>query len=428
MEREGSAVMQATSGDAVPDMQVRPLKILFFPFTYVLAHVGRTVAIAKALRARGHEAVFAGELPEHPQSKLRIAREAGFRIVHVKEPNHPWAWEHFHDHGILGAAYCIARINRWAPLHEIVGDIARVTAEERPDIVVGDASIGVSTAAHIHGLPAVLVMNGYNSHFYRRDRPYRYAIKTWDMLTLARRRARVYRKYGVPPVDALSLLGAVPILSPDLEEFHPEHPEFPFWRAIGPLNVEVDSPLPPWFGELDDGTPNVYITMGSTGLLDGFLRRAYPALGGTPCRYLVTTAGQARPETIAAAPENFRFSEYAPGSKLLEHSKAMIFHGGNGSMYQALAAGVPMVALPAQLEQRLCARIPVQHGFGLCLSARHSTGTQIWAATERLMGEASFKQRAMHFQDRVRKTQATDTAARIIEEEAVRGVPAGAGL
>ena len=91
--------------------------------------------------------------------------------------------------------------------------------------------------------------------------------------------------------------------------------------------------------------------MDRPGLLDPLLQRSYPALAKTSYRFIVTTSGQVSEATMVAAPPNFRFARHAPGSKLLERSAALVFHGGNGTMYQALAAGVPMLALPSHLEQ-----------------------------------------------------------------------------
>lgn len=89
-----------------------------------------------------------------------------------------------------------------------------------------------------------------------------------------------------------------------------------------------------------------------------------------PYRFVVTTANQVSEETARMAPANFRLCTYAPGSKLLEKCRAMIFHGGNGSMYQVLAAGVPMLALPSHQEQGLITNFAVDRGYCIRMHAR----------------------------------------------------------
>lgn len=391
-----------------------PLKIVMFPLSWVLAHVGRTVMIAKELRARGHQVVFAGHDPNHPSSRLSHAIKEGFRTVHVKEPDWPWAWDRFQNRGILVTAMDALRSQSWAPLDQITEDTIRVAREEQADLIVGDSSIGVTTAGYILGIPAAGILNTYNNHFFRPWCVYRGGIRAANLLLWSRIRKRVYEKHGVRPVDAIELLKTTPLLSPDLPEIHPAHDAYPNWLPIGPLVSEPPFPLPDWYDELSDGQTNVYITMGSTGLLEPILRRCYPALGEAPYRFIVTTGGQVSEEGMAMAPPNFRFVKYAPGSKLLEHCSAMVFHGGNGTMYQALGAGVPMLALPSHLEQLVGSRVLKREGFGMLGAARWITGRQLLKKIDLLVHDTRYRTNAWRFRHAVLHSNAASKAADIL--------------
>ncbi len=406
----------------------RPYKFVIFPLSWVMAHVGRTVEIAKVLRARGHEVVFAGEDGEHPKSRLGHAAAAGFPVVHVREPAWHWAWERFHERGGAVGLYDFCTSQRWAPLDEIVEDIIRVCREQQPDMIIGDSSVGVSTAGHILKLPAAGVMNAYNSFFFKPWSFWKFFLQNWDRFRFAPYRKRVYRNHGVPYVNAIELLRTIPLLSPDLPAFHQPGVDHPNWVAVGPILSEPPCDLPEWFGELNDGTPNVYITMGSTGLLEPLLRRCYDALGKAPYRFVVTTAGQVSEEGMALAPGNFRFARYAPGSRILEHCAAMVFHGGNGTLYQALAAGVPMVALPSHLEQKACLRIPLREGFVIQRKARKITGDQLVAAIDEVVNTPSYRDRAQRHGADVREARGAEKAADIILNTVRNGVPVGANF
>lgn len=401
------------------------LKILIFPLSSVLAHVGRTVEIGKALRKRGHEVVFAGANPEITGSHLHYASDAGFRRVRVLEPDWQWAWRRFHDYGAMAGVWDFLTHQKWAPLDTILEDMIRVVNAEQPDLILGDASIGVSTVGHILGLPAAGILNSYNLEFFRPWSFYRGLIRACNRWKWAPIRARVYRRFGVTPVNAIELLEATPLLSPDLAVFHDPRDTYPNWRPIGPLAFETPAPLPDWFEELDDGRTNVYITMGSTGLLDPLLRRSYAALGQSPYRFIVTTGGQVSAETIAHAPANFRFAYHAPGSAILRRSAAMVFHGGNGSMYQALAAGVPMLALPSHLEQHASIAAGLREGFARCHSARRISGRQLLDEIETLLTERAYRANAWRFQEAVRGANAAATAASLLEEHARQVVEHG---
>lgn len=396
----------------------RRLKFILFPLGWLLAHVGRQVEIGKVLRARGHEVVFAGDDPSHPRSKLGMAQDAGFRVIYAREPDHPYAWDRFVKRGWLITVWDLWRHQEWAPLDKILEGHVELIRRERPDLVVGDGTISVSTAAHITGVPAAGVMNAYAARFLARTSIFMPMIHIWDALHLSRLRKRVYRKYNRKPVRALRILREIPLISPDLPGLYEEPKGWANWHTVGPLISTPESPMPEWFDELDDGRPNVYITMGSTGLLDAFLRRTYEALGRAAYRFVVTTAGQVSAETIRMAPANFRIAKYAPGGRILEKSRALVFHGGNGTMYQGLAAGAPMIALPSHLEQNICAKIVVRNGFGLRLSPRRVRGDKLVAALERVIREPGFRASAERLGAEVRAGSGAARAADILEAAA----------
>lgn len=394
----------------------------------MLAHTSRCIEIAKELRARGHEVIFAGEDADHPRSKLRLVREHGFRLVHVREPYQPYGWDRFEKYGFIVSGWDLLRLRNWVPLEEIIESHVGVVRRERPDIIVGDASICASTAAYIEGIPAAGIMNGYASYFLTPQYPFHAALQLYDRLHLARIRRRAFRRFGKRPVNALRLLRSIPLISPDLEGLYENPRYFPHFHTVGPIYAEHPAPIPKWFDELADGRTNVYITMGSTGFLDGFLRRTYETLAKLPYRFVVTTAGQVGPETCARAPKNFRLCEYAPGSQLLKRCSALIFHGGNGTMYQALEAGVPMIALPSHLEQDVITRIGVNNGFCIRMRARAFRADELVRNLRAIVDDPKYREAAERFTLPVRSANGAARAADLLEQWARDGKPAGWNL
>ncbi|MCL4693288.1 MAG: hypothetical protein KJ060_12365 [Candidatus Hydrogenedentes bacterium] len=404
------------------------MKFIFFPLGYVLAHTSRCLEIAKVLRARGHQVIFAGDDPQHPRSKLGLVRKAGFRLERVREPFHPYGWDRFEKYGWTASALDLHTLHKWVPLQEIIEDQVELIRREEPDLVIGDASISASTSAYITATPAACIMNAYASHFLSPQSAFHPLARLYDRLILAPIRKRVYDRYSVEPVNALQLLRSIPLVSPDLPELYEAPSYFPHFQTVGPIRTEVPSPLPDWVDELDDGTPNVYITMGSTGFLDDFLQRVYAVLKDAPYRFVVTTGGQARDETIRKAPPNFRITDYAPGLEILKRSKALIFHGGNGTMYQALQAGVPMIALPSHLEQDVITKVGVRHGFCIKMRARRVSARKLLRNLERLMSDSSYVEAARGFSKAVKNADGAAAAAGVLERLAREGSPAGSRL
>ena len=91
------------------------------------------------------------------------------------------------------------------------------------------------------------------------------------------------------------------------------------------------------------------------------LRRVVAGLGELGVRGLVTTGPAVDPADIEAPP-NVSVVRSAPHSVVLEHAAAVVTHAGHGTLIKALAAGVPVVALPMGRDQLdNAARLEVAH-------------------------------------------------------------------
>lgn len=395
------------------------MKLIFFPNGWVLAHVSRMVEVAKELRAAGHEVLFAGE-HRHPRSYLHTCEKDGFQTLHCMEFDWPYIWDRFLKYGPWLAPWDVLNHQKFAPLDGILDAQVRLIQQEKPDMVVCDGTFSITSAAHITGVPAVGIMNAYYMHFYRPGSIFRPLINIWDRFHLAPIRNRVFRKYGCEPTDAKHLFWSSRVISPGLEEFDAYIRDYPHWEAVGPIWGKLPTERPEWIDGLTEGGPNVYITFGSTGDLGRFLRRNFALLGQMPYRFIVTTGGQVDQATKDQAPANFLFADYAPGDELLKHCTALIFHGGNGTMYQALAAGVPMVALPHTLEQDINARLCESHGFGIRMKPGQAAGERLRSALERIIGEPTYREAAGHYSRRIQASPGERRAAEVILEVAAR--------
>ncbi|MCF6286791.1 MAG: hypothetical protein L3K26_16615, partial [Candidatus Hydrogenedentes bacterium] len=97
------------------------MKFIFFPNGWVLAHVSRMVEVAKVLRERGHEVLFAGE-HEHPRSYLHTSRKDGFETVQCMEFDWPYIWDRFLKYGPWLAPWDVLNHQKFAPLDRILDD------------------------------------------------------------------------------------------------------------------------------------------------------------------------------------------------------------------------------------------------------------------------------------------------------------------
>ena len=196
---------------------------------------------------------------------------------------------------------------------------------------------------------------------------------------------------------------------------------FEYEQYSPPANVRVVGPRlddPVWAGDWtppagDD--PLVLVGMSSTYMDHAeVLQRAATALGKLPVRGLVTT-GPAVPVDSIDAPGNVTVVERAPHWEVLCHAGAVVTHAGHGTVIKALAAGVPVVALPLGRDQLDNAARVAHHGAGLRLKPKASSDA-IARAVRRVLEEPSFATGARRLADAIAVETAEDRAVNELEE------------
>jgi UDP:flavonoid glycosyltransferase YjiC (YdhE family) len=163
-----------------------------------------------------------------------------------------------------------------------------------------------------------------------------------------------------------------------------EHPAEP-----GPAGVQrfrepdgpPPAPLPDWWDGASE--PLVYVTFGSVApqrddVFPGLYRAAIDALAPLPVRVLVTTGRDREPAELGAPPTNVHVARWVAQASVMPHARAMVSHGGTGTMRAGLASGVPQVVLPLFADQpdnaervaALRAGVAVEKADGLAAAVR----------------------------------------------------------
>jgi MGT family glycosyltransferase len=170
---------------------------------------------------------------------------------------------------------------------------------------------------------------------------------------------------------------------------------------VGPVLDEPDwiadatweSPFAP-----DDTRPLVLLSLSST-FQDqkAVLQTAIDALGRLDVRALVTL-GPAMAEELLTCADNVRLVSSAPHSLVFPHVSVFISHCGHGSLMRALAAGVPIVALPMGRDQDANATRLVTRG----IAARpRKTAKRIAQAVTQILEDDSYREAAMAMREHV---------------------------
>lgn len=94
---------------------------------------------------------------------------------------------------------------------------------------------------------------------------------------------------------------------------------------------------------------------------------------------MIVTLGDASPDGLPGA-ANARCERFVPHGPVLRRAAAVVCHGGMGISEKAIAAGVPLVAVPFGRDQPEVARRLVGSGAGVSLSARRLSPPRLRAA------------------------------------------------
>jgi UDP:flavonoid glycosyltransferase YjiC (YdhE family) len=115
--------------------------------------------------------------------------------------------------------------------------------------------------------------------------------------------------------------------------------------------------------------PLLYLTLGSiTGGLDTAapaFRRAIEAVEGLGVQVLVTTGHGFNRQLLGPLPEDVYVEPWVPQESVFPYATAVLCHGGSGTTYGALAAGLPIVFVPMFADQRTNARLIAVAGAGI---------------------------------------------------------------
>lgn len=282
-----------------------------------------------------------------------------------------------------------------ATLRRYAQNDLRLLGRHRPDLVIGDFRLSLSVSARRARVPYAAIANAHWSPAGG-PRPWiRPVLSGWNWLPSAvldvvgRAAWPLVERLHAAPLNRLRRENGMAPLKPDLRWIYTEadhvlyadppalYPDLRcpdrhrFLGAVlwSPVRNPAPGPRPGREGE------RVYIALGSSGSpgsLDPLLR----ALAEWPCTAVVSTAG-------GPAPSGFPWAQFAPywdGGGQSAGARLVVCNGGAGAVHQALAVGVPVLAVCRNLDQLLCMRAVEAAGAGRVLREDRLTVQRIKAA------------------------------------------------
>jgi len=391
------------------------MKILFTTLR-TTSHFLPLVPFLQACRRRGHEVAVAA--PVDLADKVAATGAAFF------------AFGHPGDAGL-------------GPLWARIGSLPE---EERVAVVIGELFAGACAGAALPGLLET-VQRFQPSIIVRESQEYA-AVIVGDKLriphvrvaiTAASRDAELlsyavpwiekHREvFGAPPDPGGASIANEPVLTLFPTAFgapqfaHAEFLRFRAPRAAAP-------PLPDWWPG-GAGDPFVYVTLGTVaGSMDAvrdMYRTVLAALAGLPLRVLFTVGAALPVESLGDVPANVHVERFVPQDDVLPHARAVLCHGGSGTVLGALAAGVPLVVVPMFADQPDNAARVADAGAGIAVPQHGARPEDLRQALLRVLAEDSFRASARTIASEMDALPPVDEAGLALERLADRPSPARA--
>ncbi len=409
-------------------------------------HVNPNVAVAHALRERGHEvAVYTGE-----DGRATIEREGfavfGFRKVAA-------AWEPVLElerraagrRGQLRAQASAFRDWLLGTVPAQIADLEPIIEHWEPDVIVAEPALlgPIAVLWEKTGIPVAALATFMGPLIPGPDAPIAFNLGLPPARTRAARAGKALADRVVDGVAAglrrrLDDIRAANGLGPlgcSLNAHTAKLPlylvgnvrELDYGRHDLPSSVRYVGPCtwqPPQdvdasarLAGIPSARPWVHVTEGTSNAGRPFLLDAAArGLAGRPLEALMTT-GHRDPAALGlgAPAQNIHVSDFLNHAELLPRCAAIVTTGGAGTVLAAARAGVPQLVVPNTWDQPDNARRVVEAGVGLTLSKRRCTPARLRAAVEELLGDDVLRRRARQLGEQLRRTRGPERAAELLE-------------
>jgi hypothetical protein len=191
---------------------------------------------------------------------------------------------------------------------------------------------------------------------------------------------------AAPALEQHRGLAAALRSSPYLSRFPASLDPSPFERTLRFREpAETSAPLPDWWG--GSGAPLIYATFGTVlghmSMAADVYRTLLAAVQETQARVLLTVGSRFDPAALGAVPAHVHVEAWLDQVRVLEHADVVVCHGGSGTAFGSLAAGVPLVVVPMFADQFENARRIAAAGAGVVVEDATDDGRRPiggWAA------------------------------------------------
>lgn len=382
-------------------------------------HLHPLVPFARAWVAAGHQAAFATAPLFCP-----AVEAMGFEALPA---GLDYLWERAEDYfpegrdaaqAGRGLEWAMRHVNYGEALGPMVRDLLELVEQWRPDVMVHDVvEMGAVIAGELRGIP---VASGTWGVGPQDDWGFD-AGDAWN-----RRRA----EYGLPPdqdgaaaARCLVLTAAPPSWAAlrGGRRLTTHHFRVPFTDA------REGDVVPDWLTR-PGRRPRVYATVGTVyNFVERLFAKIMLALEELPVDVLMTVGRNIDPRALGAAPDNVAIERYVPQSLAFAHVDLVLSHAGYGTVFGALAHGLPMVLMSLGADHPLNAERAVALGAAQIIPPRRLDVATIRTTVENALQTPSLRRRSESVREEISSLPPVEDSVALLERLARERAPILAG-
>jgi MGT family glycosyltransferase len=346
-------------------------------------HVNPTIAVADALRARGHDVAWVG----HPR-RVRPLLPKDATLIALDDGVSDEVWR-----PVLDRARAVRGLESFQFLwEEVLIPLARgmmpgvehAIRETRPDVVVVDPQAlgGALACRKTNARWATLATTSASVIDPFADLP---KVREW----MQQKITTIMSDAGLEPSDHPDLSPSLVVVFSTRELIGQD--EFPAqFRFVGPSLGRPENQPFPWNSLRDQKRILVSLGTVSAEVGEKFFRVVTDAFRETALQVILV----APPDLVPSAPDNFIVSDRVPQLALLPRLDAVVCHAGHNTVCETLANGLPLVVAPIRDDQPVVANQVVNAGAGIRIKYGRVTPQGLHDAVMRVLSEPSFRESA----------------------------------
>jgi UDP:flavonoid glycosyltransferase YjiC (YdhE family) len=368
-------------------------------------HVNPLMPLVEALLAQGDEVTLAAGVDPGG-----VAARAGAQVRIAGRGEMEW----FADlqarvlHGQPGDGLAPERINHYfvprlfaeiaAP--DMIDDVVAIGRELRPDVVLFESyAFAGPLAAEVLGVPGVHQLIS--------------PMLSNEVLALADDAASpIWRSFDCASPGHAGMYEGISI---EITPASLEEQAIPSGESLGMR----PAPLPVT-ARIRGDRPCVYVTLGTLFGNAEVFRAALTGLAHEDVDVVVTVGPEFDPSALGPVPANARVERFVPQSELLPRTSVVVHHGGSGTMYGALAHGVPQVVLPQGADNFINGWLLARRGAAVTIGPAELGADAVRNAVRRVLDEPSFENIAGGLAAELADLPTPDEVARTLRERFAR--------